>query len=471
MSLLDTIISHIPEVKGPTQKKLSFKEKAKWSFIILIIYFVLGNITLIGLDSGSQFQFEQIAIILGAVFGSIISLGIGPIVTSSIVLQLLNGSGILNFDLTTQEGKKKFQGTNKLLSVFFVIFESFIFVFFGGFQSATGTIPWNLILVLQLFIGGMLVLYMDEVIQKWGFGTGISLFIVAGVAQELFVKAFSPFDAEGNFVFLLGGDYLQGVIGRVWYFIMFIADNEPTAWLALSSIVATFVVFAVSVYTQAMKVEIPLSFGRIRGYGMRWPLKFMYTSNIPVILVASLLGTLALIIRFLNNFDLTFLGTVDPSTGVGSSGFAMFLTHTDLVQILIQQGFGGFTLMDIVRALVYLLLMVGGSVMFSIFWVQSSNMDARSQAKQIMASGLQIPGFRRDPRLLERILSRYIGPLTVMGGVAVGILAALADLTGALSRGTGILLAVMIVYQLYEEIGKQHAMDMHPAMRKLMGGG
>ena len=95
-------------------------------------------------------------------------------------------------------------------------------------------------------------------------------------------------------------------------------------------------------------------------------------------------------------------------------------------------------------------------------------MDARSQADNIMASGLQIPGFRRDPRVLESILARYIWPLTVLGGASVGLVAALADLTGALSRGTGILLAVMIVYNMYEEIAKQHMMDMHPMMRKFV---
>ena len=115
--------------------------------------------------------------------------------------------------------------------------------------------------------------------------------------------------------------------------------------------------------------------------------------------------------------------------------------------------------------------MVAGAVVFAIFWVQTSGMDARSQAKQILNSGLQIPGFRRDERVLERVLQRYIFPLTVMGGMAVGLLAATADVSGALSRGTGILLAVMIIYKLYEEIAKQHMMDMHPAMQKFMGGG
>ena len=56
-----------------------------------------------------------------------------------------------------------------------------------------------------------------------------------------------------------------------------------------------------------------------------------------------------------------------------------------------------------------------------------------------------------------------------MGAIAVGFLAASADLMGALTNGTGILLTVMIIYRLYEDIAKQHMMDMHPALRKMMG--
>ena len=109
------------------------------------------------------------------------------------------------------------------------------------------------------------------------------------------------------------------------------------------------------------------------------------------------------------------------------------------------------------------------SAVFSVFWVKTSGMDESSQAKNILSSGLQIPGFRKDQRVLESILKRYIMPLTVMGGLAIGALAALADFLGALTSGTAILLAVMIAYQFYQSIAQQHAMDMHPAMRKMMG--
>ena len=143
----------------------------------------------------------------------------------------------------------------------------------------------------------------------------------------------------------------------------------------------------------------------------------------------------------------------------------MWVNSPNIVGNLIRGSLSGS---DIAHAVVYMLIMIGGSVLFSIFWVQTSGMDARSQAKDMMASGLQIPGFRKDERILERLLDRYIWPLTIMGAIFVGILAGLADISGALSRGTGILLAVMIIYRLYEEIAKQHMMDMHPALRKFI---
>ncbi|MFC1752668.1 preprotein translocase subunit SecY [Thermoproteota archaeon] len=461
MSLFKKILYNLPEVEGPTQKRLSFKEKLKWTLIILVIFYVMGLVPLFGLGQNALQQFEYLSIILGASFGSLISLGIGPIVTGSIVLQLLNGSGIVHFDLQNPEGKKTFQGTQKLLAIGFIIFEAIVYVMMGGLApdpllqgtQAYGSLQF--ILIFQLCLGGLLILFMDEVVTKWGFGHGVSLFIAAGVSQEIFVRAFSPLRASGG-----QGEYIGAVFRMVH---SFATQNPQEAVLALSAIIATVLVFVIAVYAQSMKVEIPLSFGRVRGYGMRWPLSFIYTSNIPVILVAALLANIQLWARLLENWGHPILGTFvgnSPATGL-----VAWIYSPDIVGKLIR---GSFTYGDLVPALIYVLFMVGGSVLFSIFWVQTSGMDAKSQAKNIMSSGLQIPGFRRDQRVLERVLSRYIGPLTVMGAVVVGFLAALADLSGALSRGTGILLAVMIIYKLYEEIAKQHMMDIHPAMRKFM---
>jgi preprotein translocase subunit SecY len=479
MSFYKNFIFNLPEVKPPTQRRLAFNEKLKWTGVILCLYFVLGLTALFGLDPQYQFRFEQLALILGAEFGSIISLGIGPIVTASIVLQLLNGSGILKFDLTSTEGKKTFQGTQKMLAVFFVIFESAIYVFMGGlapnslFIGTPTFFTLQMLLVFQLTLGGILIIFMDEVVSKWGFGSGISLFIVAGVAKQIFFQAFSPLNSAGQWAFGTG----QAPIGMVWALFVHLSENNPTdAALAFATIAATLIVFAMAVYTQAMKVEIPLSFGRVRGYGMRWPLQFIYTSNIPVILVAALMANIQLWARLLQNWGLPLLGTFINNTP--ATGLVSWLDSPNLIQSIITGTFMFFPLKNgflyavnnssFLHSIVYIIFMMAGATLFSVFWVQTSGMSAANVAKQIMSSGLSIPGFRKDARILETILQRYIGPLTIMGALTVGFLAASADLLGALSRGTGILLSVMIIYRMYEDIAKQHMMDLHPAMRRFM---
>ncbi|MBN1156081.1 preprotein translocase subunit SecY [Candidatus Woesearchaeota archaeon] len=461
MSWFDNILNNLPEVQAPTQKKLGFKEKLKWTGAILILFFILGMIPLFGLGQNALEQFEYLSIILGAKFGSIISLGIGPIVTASIVLQLLQGSGLMKMDLSSHEGKKRFQGIQKILAVFFILFEAAIYVLMGGLAPApqlAGTtiyLEMQLMLIFQLFIGGILIMFMDEVVSKWGFGSGISLFIAAGVSAEIFIRAFSPFASPNN------PNMPSGAIPGLFKSLSM--GDPTTAGILLSMVIATVVVFAASVYAQAMKIEIPLSFGRIRGYGIRWPLNFLYTSNIPVILTAALMANIQLWARLMQNWGYPIFGRFVGNTPV--SGIVAWIHSPELVTKIITGSLSGA---DIMHSLAYLSFMVMGSIIFSWFWMQSAGMDAKSQAKQIMASGLQIPGFRKDERVLERLLDRYIKPLTVMGGIAIGILAALADLSGALGRGTGILLTVMIVYRLYEEIAKEHMMDMHPMMRRFM---
>src|SRR3989344_2829880 len=276
--LVSKIVSFIPEVKKPGQK-LDFKSKLKGSLLILVAFFILGVIPLFGLGTNALSNFRELSIILGASFGSILSLGIGPIVTGSIVLQLLVGSGLIKIDTTKPEGRTFFQSLQKLMTMFFILFESIVYVMLGGLApdpalvGTSGYFIMQLGLIIQLIIGGLLIFYMDEVMSKWGFGSGVSLFIAAGVASEIFIRAFSPLNSLGQWAFGSG----QPPIGAIWVFIISLLGGETNAALiAAVAIISTIVIFIVSVYAQAMKVEIPLTFGRVRGYGVRWHLTFFY---------------------------------------------------------------------------------------------------------------------------------------------------------------------------------------------------
>jgi preprotein translocase subunit SecY len=96
-------------------------------------------------------------------------------------------------------------------------------------------------------------------------------------------------------------------------------------------------------------------------------------------------------------------------------------------------------------------------------------MGPRDVAQQLQDSGLSIPGFRRDIRVMGWVLDRYIKTVTIMSGAFVGVISGLADFMGALGSGTGILLTVGIIYGLYEEIARERVSEMFPAVRRLFG--
>lgn len=460
MALKD-ILHNLPEVKHPVEKKLSFNVKLKWTLIILVSFFILANISLYGLAENSLARFEYLAIILGTDFGSIISLGIGPIVMSSIILQLLVGAGLLNIDTNTESGKKFFQGLQKVGVYLFIIFEALVYVLMGGLQASPGLAG---IVIFQLILGGLTVMLMDEVSTKWGFGSGVSLFILAGVAWRLFAGLFQFIGPSGENCLV---DFSNTpCAGKILIIIQSLINGAPRElMLAVLTIVVTALIFLLVVWAQSLKVEIPLSYDRLRGFNIKWPLAFFYASNLPVILVAALLANIQLFGTLLENWlkHPTILGGF--SSGVPVSGLAYWLSSSNLVEAIVR---GSLQTSQIFQFFSYLLFFMIFSAIFAVFWVKTASMDEASQAKKIMASGLQIPGFRKDQRVLESILGRYILPLTIMGGLAIGLLAAITDSLGALTSGTAILLAIMIAYQFYQNIAQQHAVDMHPAMRNFM---
>src|SRR3989339_631428 len=455
---LKKIFSFIPEVKRPSEKNLSFNVKLKWTLIILCSFFVLANIPLFGLSANALSRFEYLAILLGTDFGSIISLGIGPIVMASIILQLLTGAGIISINTSTVEGKKFFQGVQKLLVFFFIIFEALVYVLMQGLQAMPG---YTSIVIFQLILGGLLIFYMDDVTSKWGFGSGVSLFIAAGVSWRLFTSAFQVINQQGKNCLL---DFSNTACsGKVFVLIQSIINRYPIEFVsALAAILATLVIFLLVVWAQSLKVEIPLSFGKVRGYGVKWPLSFFYASVIPVILTAALIANLQLFGGLLENASTPCLSL----DGQAISGLAFWMGSTNILELFIR---GGLLPKYFFQAFTHILVFMFFSTIFAVFWVKTAGMDAKAQAQKIAASGLQVAGFRQDIRILESILDRYIMPLTIMGGMAIGLLASITDLLGALVSGTAILLVIMIMFQMYQNIAKQHATDMNPAMAKFIG--
>ncbi|ODS42147.1 MAG: preprotein translocase subunit SecY [Candidatus Altiarchaeales archaeon IMC4] len=451
-------IKHIPEVELP-KRHIAFKEKLLWTGAALLLFFIMGVVYPWQVDETDLAQhiqgFEVMKMIFASSMGSIISLGIGPIVTASIVLQLLVGAKMIDIDLSKNEDKALFQGTQKILTIIIAIFEAAALVITTQIVSGGGLIAFT---VFQIALGSILLMYMDEIVSKWGIGSGIGLFIAGGVSQTIIngTISFIPKD--------VGGFY-----GAIPTFIGGIMNGALNLNI-IFPVIATLVVFLIVVFFEAMRLEIPLSYGGIRGVGGRYPLKFFYVSNIPVILAAALLMNA----QMLPNM----VGIAPGNTGELSTlqyvvdRFTYYVTLGELNGII---GPGSWQrLLDtsvLIHLLVYMLVFVGLCILFGKFWVETTGMGSERVADQIERGGMQIPGFRRDKRIVKKVLDRYIPQITIISSVAVGLLAVGADIIGALGGGTGILLTVGILYRTYEQIQKEQMADMHPAFRRFMGKG
>jgi hypothetical protein len=86
---------YFPEVERP-KRHVPLKEKFMWTGIVLLLYFILAEIPLYGIPAQIQDYFATLRFVLAGRSGSLLTLGIGPIVTASIVMQLFAGAKIIN---------------------------------------------------------------------------------------------------------------------------------------------------------------------------------------------------------------------------------------------------------------------------------------------------------------------------------------------------------------------------------------
>lgn len=457
MSILKSLIALLPEVETPIIKP-PISKRLQWTAFGLLAFAIMGIITPIGTVTQQQSGFlSQLQLITASQIGTLATLGIGPIVMASIILQLLMGAGVIKINVQDPEEKKVFQGAQKLMGILFCFIEGSIFVL-SGFVPASPGFFSTFFLILQLALAGILLMYLDEVISKFGIGSGVGLFIAAGVSFHIIWASFSWVIPAGTSTYIgLVPQVMQGLV----------TGEIPET--AVYTLLFTILIFMIVVFAESMKIEIPLTFGKIRGFGARYPLKFFYVSNIPVILAAALFANLQLWGIAMQGLGLPLLGTYVNNQPV--SGLAYYLkTPYGLLSTPTQIGITLSNFDAILNILAFTVVMVILCILFGRFWVDMSNMGAKSVAGQLQQVGLHIPGFRRDPRVIEMVLERYIPVVTVLGSAAVGVLAIFADLTGALGTGTGILLTVGILYRMYEELAAQQAFESMPGLKGLMGG-
>ena len=489
----EPVLTRMPAVARP-EGHVPFKRKLTWTAGVLVLYFYLTNVPIYGLPSGGSGDvFGQFRSILAGASGSILHLGIGPIVTASIVLQLLGGADLLGLDTDDPRDQVLYQGLQKLLVVVMICLTGLPMVFggaflvpdpavasrlFGGTEAgALNLVKW--LMFGQIFVGGILILFLDEIISKWGVGSGIGLFIVAGVSQRLVGGLFAWNELTGPTGLLpqwatLVTEIANGDLSPLT------TDGLNTLLLGRGDVVAlvtTLLIFGIVVYAESVRVEIPLSHARVKGARGRFPVKLIYASVLPMILVRALQANLQFLGQILNSQWQNMPAWVGDYNDQGQvvDGIFYFLRPIRSPGDWMWWAGGPASTHEVWEVLarvgVDLTFMVIGGAIFAIFWVETTDMGPSATAKQIHNSGMQIPGFRQNVRSIERVLERYIPQVTIIGGALVGLLAVMANMLGTIGgvSGTGLLLTVSITYKLYEEIAEEQLMEMHPMMRQMFG--
>lgn len=314
-----------------------------------------------------------------------------------------------------------------------------------------------LILILQLFVAGIIVLLLDELLQKgYGLGSGISLFIATNTCENIVWKTFSPTTYNTG-----KGTEFEGAV--VAFFHLLLTRSDKTRALKeafyrsnlpnIMNLIATALVFMVVIYLQAFRIEIPVKSSRFRGQQGTYPIKLFYASTQPIMLQSQVITLIYMIsnllyTRFPNNFFVRMLGVWEPKPGSGhfvaTSGISYFITA--------PQG-----IWDAIRApvhfVVYVAFMLVSAALLAQVWIETSGSSPRDVAKMLKDQQMVMRGHREGSMYKE--LKRIIPNVACLGGVIVAALSIAADLMGTIGSGTSILLAVTTIYQYFEIFAKE----------------
>lgn len=457
---------YLPQVPKP-KKKLSLQVRLMWCGLALLIYMVMGQTPLFGATT-PDFDFLAFArVIFASQQGTLVELGIGPIVTAGLLMQLLRGSDILKFDFKKPEERGIFQTATKLVTYIVIVVESIVYgIAVYGPGIADPTILY--ILVAQLMASAVIIMFLDELLQKgWGIGSGISLFIMAGVAQQILWSMFSPLPAgDGGTIGIIPylGQWITGGGGQ-FLDVLFRSNQLPSIF----GLCLTGGILLILIYTQGIKIEIPIVSTKYRGFSATFPIKLMYVSNIPVILASALTANAVFIGQiFWANFNpsntnvfMNIIGQFDPtspSTPIG--GLIYYVTPPrglDLVAL------------DPLRGVLYVIFITCVVVVFGKLWVDLGGLSPKSAAKNLLDADVQVPGFRRSNQPIETLLNRYIPSVTIIGSVILGVLAGVSDILGVFGTGIGILLMVDILINYYNQLVREQVEVVMPRLGALLG--
>jgi len=453
LNLVRPFLPILPEVSSP-ERKVQFQQKILWTAVTLLIYLVCSQVPLYGImSSDSSDPLYWMRAILASNRGTLMELGITPIVTSGMIMQLLAGANLIEVDFNLKEDRALFGGAQKLFALIISFGQAIVYVLSGLYgQPKDIGAGVCLLLIVQLVSSALIVILLDELLQKgYGLGSGISLFIATNICESIIWKAFSPTTVNTG-----RGPEFEGAIIALFHLLFTWNDKSRALKEALwrdrlpnvMNILATVVVFAAVIYLQGFRLEIPVKSNRFRGQRGTYPVKLFYTSNMPIMLESALTSNVFIVSqmlydRFPDNLFVKLLGIWEPlddtTQKAAISGIVYYMSPPHTLKA---------ALLDPIHTAVYILFIISVCALFSKTWIEVSGSGPRDVARQLKEQQMVMAGHREQSMYKE--LKRVIPTAAAFGGAVLGLLSVCADLMGALGSGTGILMAVTIIYGYFE---------------------
>lgn len=461
------VLEMVPEV-ATSDRKQSFADRISMTLMVMLIFLSMYNFPLFGVNKGDEKEevdpFFHQRLVLAASRGTLMELGVSHILTSGILMQFLASAKVISVNYNLKEERALLQGFQKFVAIIIAFWQSVLFVA-AGFYGSVGIVRGAMIFV-QLFGAALVVIYFDELLQKgYGIGSGIALFTCAAVSLDMLWKVIGPSslpiasvsaDVSSNSTQY---EYVGAALAlphalftrddRLYaFFDIFFGRMDSDAMSSIWGIVVSIALAAAISHFQMWRVEVVVTSVKQRAAQGKLPIRFLYTSNVPLAIYAVLAGNVFMISQILY-FALPEC-FVTKITGrwhnmQPTEGLPYYLSCPRSIRDI---------LLDPFHAMFYLVLMMSFVATVAKIWIEISGTNSRGVAKDLRDKQMMIKGHRGTN--LEHELNRNIPTAAAFGGMAVGGLAVLADMLGSAVSGAGIVMVVTIIFQYYEIGVREH---------------
>lgn len=459
MDFVKPFSSLIPEVELPYEKVV-FDEKIVYTIGVSALYLLL-SLPITGVSPNKIADpFSWLRLPFASEAGTLLELGVLPLVTSAFLWQIFAGLKIIKVNFSNIIDRQRFQTLQKITAIFIAVVYASLLAFAGYFQridaftneasTATSTIWTNLLIVSQLGLATGIITLLVELLEKgYGFGPGILAFITVNSATKfsgsLFGFLSNPTTHESNGVVIqLFRNFFNKPITNSIYDI-FTRSTETNFTQIYLVIPSLFLVM----FLQNFRMDVSIKSSKVRSMVSNYPIRFLYCGTLPILFSYSILYNLNII-----TFTLTKIFGGSPylaSWELDALTNKTYHLTSGLLYFLSPSTSGHCIYLNIVRFITFSLFVVITSSIFGSYWFTMSGSSGKDLAKQFKGQDIVVVG-HRDATVAKE-LNKMISSASFVGSTVLGLIVGLTEATG-LPKGlvVGVIAGVLSALSLLEQI-------------------